>query len=440
VTTLRTRPPSGSVPWPLILVEGGEKAGKSWMCAELSASPKVGQTYWVDLGEGTADEYGAVPGARYLIVEHDGTFGSVLGQVEAVKAEAARAAAAGEAPVVLVLDSATAEWELLKNIADAAARGRLARKGRQVAADAEPQISMDLWNDANNRHRRLMTHLMTFPGVVVVTARGKEVAALDASGRPVEGSREYKVEGQRNLAYDCSVWVRVSRERPPLIVGARSVHAGIRPGVDKPRPVPDLTLERVIFDVLRCDPRTATARDLVQPRVDPVPVPEPSAESRSSPGENTGRRLGGQRPDHTSTAVGRDQHRHMHALWRELGIDDRAQRLMVTGQIVGREVTTSVGLTSAEADMVIESLRARREAAGRVGRDPAAQPPAMTPEQRTELFGLLTDTGLATDRAKGLAAINEAIAPASVTTTKQLTEAQAAKVIITLRDLRAVPA
>jgi hypothetical protein len=263
---LRTRKPTGRVPWPLILIEGQEKAGKSWAAAELSASPRVGQTYWIDLGEGSADEYGAVPGARYLIVEHDGTFGQILAAVEAVKAEAARAAEAGEPPVVLVIDSMTAEWDLLKGIADAKARARLARKGRRIDPDAEPQISMDLWNEINGKHRKLMTHLMTFPGIVVATARGKEVAALDSGGRPVEGSKEYKVEGQKGLAFDATVWIRVSRDHPPLVVGARSVYNGIRPGVDRPVPSPGLTLERVVFDVLRCQPGEAHVRDLVQPQ------------------------------------------------------------------------------------------------------------------------------------------------------------------------------
>jgi hypothetical protein len=260
--TLQTRVPTGRIPWPLILIEGSEKAGKSWACAELSASDKVGQTYWIDLGEGGADEYGSIPGARYLVVEHDGSFGQVLAAVEAIKVEAQNAADKNEPPVVLVIDSMTAEWDLLKGIADAKARQRLAKKGRQVAADAEPQISMDLWNEANSRHRKLMTALMTFPGIVAVTARGKEVAALDTNGRPVEGSKEYKVEGQKNLAFDATVWIRVSRDHPPMVVGARSVHAGVRPGVDRPKPAPGLTLDKVVFDILKCNPAETTARDM----------------------------------------------------------------------------------------------------------------------------------------------------------------------------------
>lgn len=260
---LKTRKPTSIVPWPLILLEGGEKSGKSWACAELSASDKVGQTYWIDLNEGAADEYGAVPGARYLVVEHDGTWSAILTQISEVRKEARRAADAGEPPVVLVIDSMTAEWDLLKDWASNRAKSSRSNQQRlQRDPNAEVQVPMNLWNDATARHRRLMTMLMTFPGIVVMTARGKEVAALDAGGRPVEGSKDYKVEGHKNLAFDASVWVRLSRERPPVVVGARSVHAGIRPGVDKPVPAPQFTLEWLVFEALKCNPAQAQARAL----------------------------------------------------------------------------------------------------------------------------------------------------------------------------------
>ncbi|MCT9932403.1 ATP-binding protein [Planotetraspora sp. A-T 1434] len=261
--TLKTRKPTGAVPWPLILLEGGEKAGKSWACAELSASDKVGQTYWLDLSEGAADEYGAIPGARYLVIEHDGTWADIMASVVAVRDEARRAADAGEPPVVLVIDSMTAEWDMLKDWAANRAKGSQTNQKRlRQDPHAEIQVPMNLWNDATARHRRLMTVLMTFPGVVVMTARGKDVASLDSNGRPVEGSKDYKVEGHKNLCFDASVWVRMSRDHAPLVVGARSVHAGLRPGVDKPQPIHDFSLERLVFDLLKCDPTTARVRDL----------------------------------------------------------------------------------------------------------------------------------------------------------------------------------
>lgn len=261
MTELKTRPPTCVVPWPLILVEGGEKAGKSWSAAELSASDKVGRSLWIDWGEGSGDEYGAIPGARFEMVEHDGTWSSIMGQVRAAQKAAAKALADGDKPMVLIIDSMTAEWEDLKEWADEKARRR--EKNQKLLErdpEAEVQITTDLWNLANARHKQLMRVLMRFPGIVVMIARGNDQVLIE-NGRPVEGKRVWKVDGQKNLGFDATVWVRLSRTEHPQIIGARSVHAGIVPGEDKPRRFPELTLEKVVFDILKCDPATAQVRE-----------------------------------------------------------------------------------------------------------------------------------------------------------------------------------
>ena len=117
VSGLKTRKPTGRVPWPCILLEGEEKSGKSWALAQFSASDKIGTLYWIDLNEGAGDEYGAIPGANYQIIEHDGSYASVLAAVQAVKAEARRAASSWEArhpgPDAGVVRSGSAESEHL---------------------------------------------------------------------------------------------------------------------------------------------------------------------------------------------------------------------------------------------------------------------------------------------------------------------------------------
>ena len=49
--------------------------------AHLSASPKVGRTVVLILGEDETrwDEYGKIAGARFEIAEHDGTWASIIG-------------------------------------------------------------------------------------------------------------------------------------------------------------------------------------------------------------------------------------------------------------------------------------------------------------------------------------------------------------------------
>ncbi|RLK13295.1 hypothetical protein DER29_4312 [Micromonospora sp. M71_S20] len=422
MTALRTRKPTGRVPWPLILIEGGEKSGKSWACAQFSTSPRIGQMYWIDLGEGAADEYGAIPGATYLVVEHDGTWAQIQAAVDAVKAEAARAAAAGEPPVVLVIDSMTAEWDLLKDWASDKARRRHEFKVRKYNAkplgpDEEPKISMDLWNEAGARHRKLMTTLMTFPGIVLLTARGKEVAALDEAGKPIERQREYKVEGHKTLGYDVSCWIRLDRTKPGTVIGVRSVHVGIRPGYDDPIELArDWSIENIVFDTLGCAPAEAHTRHLValQPAEPdderPVSGP-PAAEPRPAPTAiglrdwtlHPDRTAGGIRqaaaklsheyPDIAAEQVTNEhgdqeqlsalmerrareltpapqaaapseheerRRKRMFALLTELGYTERAQYRQVIGHVLKRDVASSKDITAAEVEDVIAALEMRK--------------------------------------------------------------------------------
>lgn len=270
--TLKTRPPTGVVPYPLILIEGGEKVGKGWAAAVLSASKKVGQTSVIDLNEGAWDEYGKVAGARFEIAEHDGSWAALMAMVAEAKKDAAAAKEAGEPPYVLVIDGMTAEWDLLKDWAGTRARTSQAnRKKLERDPNAEVMIPMNIWNDVNARHRRLMTILMTFPGIVIMTARGGSVAAIGENGQPVEGKKTYRVEGNKNLGFDASCWIRLSRDDRPLVVSARSVYAGVRPGIDRPKTLPDdWTLEWFIFDQLKCEPGKAHVRDLVVPKPDAI--------------------------------------------------------------------------------------------------------------------------------------------------------------------------
>lgn len=384
---IKTRKPTGAVPWPLILLEGAEKAGKSWLCAEFSASDRIGAMYWIDLGEGSADEYGAIPGADYLIVEHDGSFAALYGAVEEIHRIAGQAAAKGEKPVVLTIDAMTAEWDLLKDWAHNCAKGSKGNRAK-LAQDphAEIVISQNYWNDANSRHRKLMKLLMTFPGIVLMTARGKQVAAIGDNGQPIEGKKDYRVEGQKAIGFDASVWIRLSRDESAIVVGARSVHSGIRPGRDAPKTLPpDWDLEWFIFDALKCDPSNAHVRDLVegkpertadQIRDEVIDQATASARLRELYAGEAKTMLGvvveneHGKDEPLGALIGRigtaralqepaseDHHKRMHALWREADITDRDERLKFTAEIVGRPIESSSTLTAGEAEQVVSRLQ-----------------------------------------------------------------------------------
>lgn len=71
--------------------------------------------------------------------------------------------------------------------------------------------------------------------------------------------------------------------------------------------------------------------------------------------------LPGEAPD---GPVGQDQHRHMHALWRDLGFggeENRQTRLDITAKILGLSgLDSSATLTRAQGDQVIARLRERK--------------------------------------------------------------------------------
>jgi hypothetical protein len=272
--TLKTRTPTGRAGWPKILVEGGDKAGKSWSLANLSASPKVGRTAVLVLGEDETrwDEYGKIPGARFEIIEHDGRWSSIISAVEDAKEEAARARDAGEPPFVLGIDTITAVWEGLKDWATL--RARSSKKNKALLAadpDAEIDVTSNYWNDARGRNRALMRHLLTFPGIVVLIARGSEVT-LFQNGQPVANRKTWSVDGEKNLPFDVSTHIRLSREDRPLLVSSSGLHCQIRPGIDPPKRLPDdWSLESVIFDMLKLDAATAEVREFTGFRQEMTP-------------------------------------------------------------------------------------------------------------------------------------------------------------------------
>lgn len=250
--TLKTRPPTGATSWPLILLAGEAKTGKTYAAAQFTGDERIGRSFWLDLGEGCADEYGAVPGADYEIIDHDGTWVDIIGQVAEVREVAREALTKGDKPVSLTIDSMTAEWSMLSAWTDT--RARRSNSNREALSkdpDAEIDITANYWNDANSRHNRLMNILKTFPGVVVLTALETEKTQFGPNGRPLKNAPKVaRPDAQKRLTADVTVWVRLSLDAPPTIVGMRSVRHTIQPGKDKPKPWPDFTLGKLVFEHL----------------------------------------------------------------------------------------------------------------------------------------------------------------------------------------------
>lgn len=240
---LRTRQPTGRVAWPVIVVEGGEKAGKTYESLRLSASEKVGRTFAFDLGEGSADEYAAL--GPYEVVDHDGTFTDLLAQLRLATEEPA----VDGKPNVIVVDSGTVLWESIKDWADARARrGAKARKLLASDPDAEVSIPMNIWTDAGERWGQFMHTLRYWDGIAVIICRGKEVAKVGRDGQPVAGQTDYKVEAHKSTLFQVQAHVRMDSPKHARLMSVRSLHADVpQAGMALPEANP---LEHLIFDVL----------------------------------------------------------------------------------------------------------------------------------------------------------------------------------------------
>jgi hypothetical protein len=273
---IRSRKASGTVAPPFILLEGEEGAGKTWNAVQMSRSPRVGQTYAIELGETRIDEYGGLmEGASIELIEHDGSYHQILDQALAVKAEAARAKAAGEPPVVLLWDSFTFFWDGLRDWITERAKGSNSNKAK-LAQDpaAEVDVGRHLWNDAESRYSRVTNQLMTFPGIVLVTARGKWVSATDPrTGQPYrDGRKEYRVESHKSLPYAVGAWLRFTRDNDPQVIACKSGHVGVKYERDSrgqeqntetiSAPKGRDLLDYLIFDVIKYDATRANSEQL----------------------------------------------------------------------------------------------------------------------------------------------------------------------------------
>jgi hypothetical protein len=290
----RTRPPTGRPSNPVVCLSGGDQTGKTTQAVLLSASERVGPSWMVQLGEVDGDPYGAMTTAagapvRYQLVEHDGTWPDIFESVRQVRDEARQVVGApgyDGRPPLFIFDSMSKEWGMLSAWAENRARKAKANL-KATADDPNAAIVVDrmYWNDANSRHDQLMTLLLTFPGIVVLTTRGKWVSKTDPrTGNPTR-EREYTVEAQKGLGHQVGCWVRLDKEEPPTIVNARfprgPMGVQIRPGLDRPVVVDgrrdprfkgvDFGLEWLIFEYMGYDPATAEMRRLNAP----VPGDEP---------------------------------------------------------------------------------------------------------------------------------------------------------------------
>lgn len=227
---LQTRRPTGLPSWPVVLLGGREKAGKTWTALHGSTSPLVGRTLYVGVGEDDPDEYQAIPGADFDIVLHDGTYAGIRGAVEDAVAEPP----VDGKPTLIVFDSATRAWNLIVDNAQAVANRKA--KGRQDPLTGDYSVTPDLWNAAAAQWAGIMNPLLRHQGPVVVTARLDNVMVM-RNGQPTN-EKEWKIQGHKTLPFDASAVVEMRERGHFLLTGVRSA----RIALPEPRLIPEFSL------------------------------------------------------------------------------------------------------------------------------------------------------------------------------------------------------
>lgn len=215
--TIKTRKPTGKAPWPMILLAGVEKAGKSYSAAQFSSSDLIDRTFYIEVGEGAADQYGAIPGARYEIVEHDGSWVGILEAVEAAVAEPSNGK-----PHAIVVDSMTELWGLLCDEQQTIA----SKRGKGT-------ITMDQWNAAKKRWRKVVDALRKHKGPVILTARYEQVTVMK-DGKPTT-DKEWKVRAEKDLGFEVDGMITMTSPRRPFVAGMRTVAFAMPPGGFAPK-------------------------------------------------------------------------------------------------------------------------------------------------------------------------------------------------------------
>ncbi|MET0888174.1 MAG: AAA family ATPase [Mycetocola sp.] len=225
--SITTRKPTGRPSWPITVLAGREGAGKTWAALSASASPLVGRTLAITIDEDQPDEYGAIPGADFDIVEHDGTARGILATLDEMEKEPD----VDGKPTLWVIDSGGRFWDLLSTNAQTKANNRKSNRGE------DSPVSIDLWNEAAKDWKKFYDRLRRHNGPVILTSRLEQVVVMNGKNPTTE--REWKIQGYKTLPYDAQVIVEMPERGEYLIRKVKSTRFQLK----EKTPKPDFTMD-----------------------------------------------------------------------------------------------------------------------------------------------------------------------------------------------------
>jgi hypothetical protein len=430
--TFTTHRPSGKPSWPLILFAGAEKTGKSWEAATFSGSDLIGRTLWIQLGEATAEEYGAVPGADYEVVDHDGSYRDLVDAAE----WAVQEPRVDGKPNMIVVDSVTILWDMLS-----AEQQQIALRKRKPGANGEAKVTMDQWNAAKDRWSRWLNVLRRNDGPVILLARMDVVTLVDEGGQPTK-NKDWKVKAEKNLPYDVGVIVSMPARGEAWLSGIQSTRLMLQEG--EKRRLDDFSLDRLMRAMGLAEegatvPRqyTASRPDADEAIADAGPEPRPAVrERRQAPVEDEWTRPAPDTPMATDPQIA-DM---LDALGAVRGITEPAAKGAAVSAMVGRQIGHPSQLTYAEAESIRATLGAEAEAKFAAAAGPGFTPndPEPAPGKKRMMHALFKQRGI-TDHDGRVELASRVLGGKTVETTDHLTASEVQRVINAL-DTGEIPA
>lgn len=241
---MQTRTPTGAAGWPMLLVEGKEGARKTSEALRLSADPRIGASYVIEVGERRVDEYATL--GNFMVVEHDDKLPTIVRCIHEVMAVPPLEGR----PTLLILDSGTALWDLVKRQAELYARSSNEAK-RKLEADPNAEITVghQAWNRAKDPWWwAWMNDLRAWPGVLIVTARSDEVSKF-VDGKPVAGQTDYRVDIERGTPFIFDATVRMRGAKAAIVTTAKSLNFSVpEAGIELPLELP---LAHLVFELFK---------------------------------------------------------------------------------------------------------------------------------------------------------------------------------------------
>lgn len=255
----RNHTPSGAPSWPRVLLSGPPGSWKSGTAALLSADPRITGMHWLEIGDGenTADEYGAIPGVKYSIIDHDGSFLDIYNQVAAHYYLALEAEERGEV-IALVMDSASGLNDMLTEMGDTKAREKKIDQSSKRDARAtfwsveyDATITPELRALIKKRDKQLWRIVHNWPGPVVLLS-AERMAAVFENGQP-NGKQDWWLECRKDLPSKVTAHVRLAGSDPATVVKLRSAKQMIRSDAQTPFTVDRFAVADLVFDWVGCE-------------------------------------------------------------------------------------------------------------------------------------------------------------------------------------------